>query len=111
MLSNSKSRKPQYKDVYWKTIEILQRAHIFKGNCCLKVHDAHLNLASKSVIPHLSHSVLKHNETTSSWKLQLKGVQLLCYAEVLKPTKVSVCLTLELKSTAFIKVIRHLTVA
>ena len=40
------SRKPQYKDVYRRTIEILQRPHIFKINCCLKVHNAHLKLAS-----------------------------------------------------------------
>ena len=32
--------------VYRRTIEILQRAHIFKVNCCLKVHNAHLKLAS-----------------------------------------------------------------
>ena len=25
---------------------MLQRARIFKVNCCLKVHNAHLNLAS-----------------------------------------------------------------
>ena len=28
------------------TTEILQRAHIFKANCCLKVDNAHLKLAS-----------------------------------------------------------------
>ena len=36
------SRKVQYKDVYRRTIEILQRARIFKANCCLKVHNAYL---------------------------------------------------------------------
>ena len=39
-------RLPQYKDVYRRTIEILQRAHIFKVNCCFKVHNANLKLAS-----------------------------------------------------------------
>ena len=39
-------RKTQYKDVYKRTIEILQRACIFKANCCLKVHNAPLKLAS-----------------------------------------------------------------
>ena len=34
--------KPQYKDVFWRSKEILQRARIFKANCCLKVHNAHL---------------------------------------------------------------------
>ena len=41
------SRKSQYKDVYRKTREILQRARIFKANCCLKVHNEDLNLASQ----------------------------------------------------------------
>ena len=31
------SRKPQYKDAYRRTIEILQRTHTFKVNCCLKI--------------------------------------------------------------------------
>ena len=35
-----------YKDAYRRTIEIPQRAHIFKVNCCLKVHNVHLKLAS-----------------------------------------------------------------
>ena len=35
------SRKPQYKDVYGRTIEMSQRAHIFKVNCCLKAHNAY----------------------------------------------------------------------
>ena len=40
------SGKPQYKDAYRRTIEILQSAHIFEGNYRLKVHNAHLKLAS-----------------------------------------------------------------
>ena len=40
------SRKPPYKDVCRRAIEILQRAHIFKANCYLKVHNAHIKLAS-----------------------------------------------------------------
>ena len=40
------SRKAQYKDVYRRTIEIPQRAHIFTANSCLKVHNTHLKLAS-----------------------------------------------------------------
>ena len=40
------SGKAQYKDVYRKTIEILQRDCIFKTNCCLRIHNAHLKLAS-----------------------------------------------------------------
>ena len=36
------SRKPQYKDFYRRTIEIPQRARIFKVDCCLKAHNAHL---------------------------------------------------------------------
>ena len=40
------SRQPQYKDVYSRTIEILQCVYILKANCCLKVHNAHLKLAS-----------------------------------------------------------------
>ena len=35
------SRKPQYKDVYRRTIEMPQRARAFQVNCCLKVHNAH----------------------------------------------------------------------
>ena len=34
------ARKPQYKDIYRRPIEIPQRARIFKPNCCLKVHNA-----------------------------------------------------------------------
>ena len=34
------------KDVCKRTIEILKSARIFKVNCCLKVHNAHLNLVS-----------------------------------------------------------------
>ena len=41
------SRKPQYKDVYRKTIEIPQRVHILRVNCFLNVHNAHFKLASK----------------------------------------------------------------
>ena len=37
-------RNVQYKDVYGRTIEILQHASIFKTNCCLKVHNADLKL-------------------------------------------------------------------
>ena len=44
-VSSAYPEKPQYKDVYIWAIEILQRAHIFKANCCLKVHNAHLKLA------------------------------------------------------------------
>ena len=40
------SRKPQYKDVYRRTIEMPQRTRNFNVNCCLKVHNAHLNLLS-----------------------------------------------------------------
>ena len=40
------SRNPQYKDVYRRTIEMLQRACNFKVNCCLKVHNAHLKILS-----------------------------------------------------------------
>ena len=36
----SVSWKVQYTDVYTRAIEIPQRAHIFKANCCLKVHYA-----------------------------------------------------------------------
>ena len=39
------SRKPQYKDVR-RTIEIPQRAHTFNVSSHLKVHNAHLELAS-----------------------------------------------------------------
>ena len=39
------SRKTEYKDVYRRIIEIPQRAGIFKVNCSLKVHNAHLKLA------------------------------------------------------------------
>ena len=34
------SRKPQYKDVYRRRIEIAERARIFKVNYCLMVHNA-----------------------------------------------------------------------
>ena len=40
------AQKPQYKDVYRRTIEIPQRTHIIKANCCLKVYNAHLKLPS-----------------------------------------------------------------
>ena len=40
------SRKPQYKDVYRRTIEIPQRTHLFKVNCHLKVHNVHQKLLS-----------------------------------------------------------------
>ena len=36
----------QYKDIYRRTIEMLQSVCIFKANCCLKVHNAHLMLSS-----------------------------------------------------------------
>ena len=36
----------QYKDVCRRTKETPQRALIFKANCCLKVHNAHLQQAS-----------------------------------------------------------------
>ena len=55
------SRKAQNKDVYRRTIEILQRAHIFKVNCFLKVYNAHLKLAlAKFGISHRSR-VLREN--------------------------------------------------
>ena len=44
------SREGQYKDVYRRTIEIPQRAHIFKPNCCFKAHNAHINLAKWSCV-------------------------------------------------------------
>ena len=37
------SRKPQYEDVYRRTIEMPQRAHLLKVNCCLKIHNVHQN--------------------------------------------------------------------
>ena len=40
------SRNVQYKDVVRRTIEIPQRALIFEAHYCLKVHNAHLKLAS-----------------------------------------------------------------
>ena len=40
------SRKAQYKDIYRRTIEILQCARIFKANYCLKFHNAHFKLVS-----------------------------------------------------------------
>ena len=40
------SQKPQYKDVYRRTIEMPQRALLLKVNCCLKVHNAHQKLLS-----------------------------------------------------------------
>ena len=40
------SQKTQYKDVYRRTIEIPARACIVKDNCCLKVHNAFIKLAS-----------------------------------------------------------------
>ena len=39
-------RNEQYKDVYRWTIEFSQHTHIFKVDCCLKVHNAHLKLVS-----------------------------------------------------------------
>ena len=36
--------KSQHKGVYRRTIEILQRGRIFKANCCLNVHNAHLKI-------------------------------------------------------------------
>ena len=50
-MMGSISRKAQYKDVYRRTIEILQRAQIWKANCCLKVHNAaHKVCITNSVI-------------------------------------------------------------
>ena len=40
------SRKPQYKDVYRRTIEMPERARTFQIICCLRVHNAHLKLLS-----------------------------------------------------------------
>ena len=34
------------KDVFRRTIEMPQRARLLKGNCCLKVHNAHQKLLS-----------------------------------------------------------------
>ena len=39
------SRKPQYKDVYRRIIEMPQRARTFQVNYCLKVHNAHPKFA------------------------------------------------------------------
>ena len=39
-------RRAQHKDVYRRTIEILQSANIFKANGCSKIHNAPLKLAS-----------------------------------------------------------------
>ena len=44
------SRKPQYKDVYRRTIEMPQRARTFQVNCCLKIHNAHQKLLLLSPI-------------------------------------------------------------
>ena len=44
------TEKLRYKDVFERTIEILQRARIFKGNCYLKVHNALLKLLVVSPI-------------------------------------------------------------
>ena len=38
------SRKAQYKDVFRRTIEIPQRARIFKANSYLKAQNAHLKV-------------------------------------------------------------------
>ena len=38
------SRKPQYKDIYRRIIEMPHHAHTFQVNRCLKVHRAHLKL-------------------------------------------------------------------
>ena len=45
-IGNFVSRKPQYKDVYRRTMEVPQCAHTFQVNCCLKVHNAHPKLLS-----------------------------------------------------------------
>ena len=39
------SRKPQYKDVYGRTIEIPQRTRILKSSHWLKIHNASSKLA------------------------------------------------------------------
>ena len=39
------TQKPQHKDVHRRTIDMLQHSGIFEVNYCLKVHDAHLQLA------------------------------------------------------------------
>ena len=46
LFCSSISRKPQYKNLYRRTIEMSQRARTFQVNCCLKVHNAHLKLLS-----------------------------------------------------------------
>ena len=46
-------------DVYSRTIEIPQRARIFKANCCLKVHNAHLMFASPILDKNVQNIVLK----------------------------------------------------
>ena len=46
MIMTNVSRKRQYEDFCRRTIEILQRTHILKINWSLKVHNAHLKLAS-----------------------------------------------------------------
>ena len=42
-------RKAQYKEVYSRTIEILQRGSILKSNCCLKIHNAHLKVSIANI--------------------------------------------------------------
>ena len=39
-------RKAHYKDIHRRTIEIVQRNRTLEDNCCLKVHNAHIKLAS-----------------------------------------------------------------
>ena len=44
----SSFRSTQYKDICTGTIEMQQRAHIFKINCCLKVYKVHIHVTSLS---------------------------------------------------------------
>ena len=53
-----------YKDVYMRTIEILQCAHIFKANCCLKVQDVHLKLALP-ILGYMENSVMQWTELST----------------------------------------------
>ena len=56
--------KPQYKDVYRRTIETPQRAGTFKVNCCLKVHNAHLKLQATITNFGIRHVISLHDDPT-----------------------------------------------
>ena len=67
--TNNLSRKPQYKDVYSRTIEMLdlQRARTFKVNCCLKVHNPHQKLLS----PILGYEIIDKEKRSDTQKLRI----------------------------------------